>query len=220
MREEWGYLRSKLNFPTRKIRNRKTDIELVDINGRPFRIPLADYSCPVFVYKFSTAGYLSKLAGESNNQGWTAEILTDENSEIEMQTKYPSWNKQHTLKARPHEFARLIAKIGYGYSVAELGLGTFDPFVKEIIIGRSDDYFNFVGGSWNVAPPIQGGDHITNIRFKFIDIKTALVIVDIRLLSQISTPGYHVVVGKIDLENDQHAKAFRQHHKMGKLSFN
>jgi hypothetical protein len=222
---EWGYFRANRGFPTRNNKNRgsnkkdrKMYIELRTLDGNPLKIPISDYSAPVFLYKFGEARILYGVSEGNDHLRWTVDVLTDHDAEMRMQQKFPNWDKKHTLKTRPHEFARLLAKIAYGYSVAELGFGTFDVFVKDIIIGQSNDYFNFVGGSYDILPPIPGGDHITNISFKFTSSKKALVIVDIRLLSQTSTPNYHVVVGEIDLENPEHLKSFDQHRINGKLS--
>lgn len=221
---EWGYFRANRGFPTRNNKNRgsnkknrKTHIELSTLDGLPLKIPISDYSAPVFLYKFGEARILSGTPAGTDHLRWTVDVLTDRDAEIRMQQKFPNWDKKHTLKARPHEFARLLAKIAYGYSVAELGLGTFYGYVQDIIIGQSNDYFNFVGGSWDILPPVTGGDHVTNITFKFISPETALVIVDIRLLSQTSTPNYHVVVGEIDLKNSEHLRSFEQHRVNGKI---
>ena len=144
-------------------------------------------------------------------------MLSDHDEEMAMQRKYPQWDKRHTVKAQPYPFARLIAKIGFAYAVAELGRDAFSPLVTDIILGNSDDYFLTVGGSWDILSAIPGGDHTTDISMTFITPTKARVMVDVRLFSQAETPAYHVVVGEIDLTNPLHASAFAQHRGAGRF---
>ena len=216
-RHEWGYLRSKREFPTKNKKKRKTHIILHRVDGTPLRVPVKDYSAPVFLYKFSEARILSGLPYGTDHLRWTVVILTDHNAEMEMKRKYPEWDQRHILKAQPYEFARLLAKIAYGYVIAEVGIDTFRPLVIDIILGRSDDYFYTVGGIWDISPPVSGGDHITNISIKFISSDRALIIVDIRLFSAAETPSFHVVVGEIDFNDPKHVHAFEKHRRDGKL---
>ncbi len=214
---EWGFFRSKRTFPTRRKKRRKTHIKLRRVDGGPLNVPVSDYSAPVPLYKFGEARILSGLPPGSDHLRWTMVVLADHDAEMAMQRKYPEWNKQHRLKAQPHEFARLLAKIAYGYVVAEVGLDAFNPLVLGIILGKSDDYFYTVGGAWDIEPAVPNGDHITDIRIKFVSPFHALVIVDIRLFSAIETPSYHVVVGLIDLKNPEHLRAFEKHRLEGKI---
>jgi hypothetical protein len=215
--QEWGYFRTKRDFPTRSRKNRKTHKELRRVDGSLLRVPIKDYSAPVIMYKFGEARILSGLAPGTDNLRWTVVMLADHEAEMEMQRKFPDWDKRHTIKAQPHEFARFLAKIAHGYATAELGMGTFSPHTLDIILGRSDDYYNLVGGSWDIVPAVPGGDHVTNISFKFVSPERAFVILDIRLFSQAATPNYHVVVGEIDLKNPDHFRSFEKRRLGGQL---
>lgn len=192
-------------------------MKLRHVDGRPLDVPVSDYSAPVPLYKFGEARILNGLPPGSDHLRWTMVILADHDAEMAMQHEYPEWDKQHRLKAQPHEFARLLAKIAYGYIAAELGMGAFKPLVLDIILGESDDYFYTVGGTWDIEPVVPNGDHKTDIRIKFIDTHRALIIVDIRLFSATETPSYHVVVGLIDLKNPEHVRAFEKHRLEGKI---
>lgn len=214
---EWGFFRSKRTFPTRNKKRRRTHIKLRRVDGGSLNIPVNDYSTPVLLYKFGEARILNDLPPGTDHLRWTVVMLADHDAEMAMQHKYPEWNKQHRLKAQPHEFARLLAKIAYGYVVAELGLDALNPLVLGIILGKSDDYFYTVGGTWDIEPVVPNGNHITDISIKFIGPHRALIIVDIRLFSATETPSYHVVVGLIDLNNSEHARAFEKHRLEGKF---
>src|SRR5216684_6936002 len=62
--QEWGDLRAKRKFPTRNKLNRKkrTHVAIRAIDGSLMRVPLADHSTPVLLYKFSEARILSGLS--------------------------------------------------------------------------------------------------------------------------------------------------------------
>ena len=112
------------------------------------------------MYKFGEARILAGLPpGLGDDQRWTMVMLSSHDEEMAMQQRFPEWNRTHTFRAMPHRFARLIAKIGHGYGTAELGFGTFTPLTTDLILGRSDDYYFYVGGSWDIDAAIPGGNH-------------------------------------------------------------
>jgi hypothetical protein len=185
-------------------------------------VPVQDYSAPVPLYRFRKARILSGLPrdpGENaNGLTWTVSMLTDHDAEMEMQRKFPEWNKQHSFKAMPFPFARMLAKIAYGYVFAEWGGNNgFNPIVLDIILGKTNDYFYTVGGEWDIAAAIPGSNHITNITLLFTCSRNALIIVYIRLFPTSETPDYHVVVGQIDLDNAKHLAVFAKHRLDGKI---
>lgn len=216
--KEWGYLRIKRNFPTRsKLTTRRTHVKLRKRDGSPMKMPISDYSCPVPLYKFKQARILSGLPRSDNNLDWTMDMLTTKEEEEAAQRKYPEWNQQHFIQALPYQFARLLAKIGFSYVVAEYGLKGFRPLTTDIVLGQSDDYFLYVGGSLEIPDAIPGNDHLTKISLLFTCATRSLIIVNIRLFSQIRTPEYHVVVGEIDLRIAEHLATFEQHRVAGKF---
>jgi hypothetical protein len=217
--QEWGLLRAKRKFPSRNKKKRaaKAYQKIGLNNGSEMNIPLADYATPVCLYKFGPARILTGLPPGTDHLRWTVCILTDHEEQMAMQRKYPEWDRRHGFKAQPYPFARLIAKIGYAYAVAELGPDAFRPLVTDIILGKSEDYFFTVGGSFDILEAIPGGDHVTDISLMFVSAEKAHVRVEVRLFSQISAPGYHVVVGEIDLTIPSHALALERHRLAGRL---
>ena len=169
------------------------------------------------MYKFGEARILSGIARALGDTQWTVVMIADHDEEIAMQRKYPKWNHAHKIKIQPHPFARLLAKIAHGYATAEWGLGAFTPLNCDIIRGLSDDYFYTVGGTWDIAPSILGGDHATDLSIEFTSSDRALIRVDIRLFSAVSTPSYHVIAGIIDLKCEQHISAFEKHRFDGRI---
>lgn len=217
LRHEWGNLRATRNFPTRNKKRRRTHVKLRRRDGSAFRMPIKDYPSPTPLYKFSEARILSGLPYGADHLRWTVDMFADHDAEMAAKKKYPEWDEVHRIKAQPHEFARLIAKIAYGYASAELGVGTFDPIVTDMILGESRDYFYAVGGQWDIEDGITGSDHKMDISLLFKEGRL-LVIVDIRLFSQARTPRYHAVVGRIDCKNREHIAAIDEHRRNGKIT--
>jgi hypothetical protein len=221
--KEWGYFRTKRGLPSRSKRKgakrkaSKTHVVMMRRDGRPMNMPLANYSTPVPLYKFKEARIFSGQPRGDDNFQWTMEILTSHEEEVAMQEKFPEWDRTHRILALPHPFARMLAKIAYSYTVAEYGLAGFTPLGLDIILGRSDDYFYTVGGNLEIQPAIPGGDHITNIEILFRSAKRAIISVEIRLFSQITTPTYRVAVGEIDFDNPHHFAIFAKHRLDGKI---
>jgi hypothetical protein len=216
--QEWGYLRIKRDFPTRgKSKKRANHVTLRSRDGTEFSVPIQDYSTPVPAYKFIAPRILSGAPRTDNNKHWTMDILTDHEAEIAMRSKYPHWDGIHSLVPQPFRFARLLAKIAYCRAVAEYGIEGFTPLALDVILGRSDDYFHTVGGSLEVRQAVPGGDHVLDLNILFRSPYLALLIVDIRLFSQIVSPAYRVVVGEIDLKNAIHAAVLNRHRGDGKL---
>lgn len=216
---EWGDFREKRKFPSRNKKNKKrrAPIEVRRVDGVAMSIPSAEYSTPVLLYKFREARILSGLGPSADRFHWTVDVLSDHDEEMEMQRKFPEWDKTHALKARPYPFARFVAKVAYGYAVAEYGLAGFRPLVTDIIRGLSQDYFYTVGGSWDIEPAVSGGDHILEIQIRIMAPSRALIVVNVRFFSKIRMPSYHVVVGEIDLQNPDHARTVERHRRQGKI---
>lgn len=144
-------------------------------------------------------------------------IYTSHDEELLLKNKYPQWDQRHRIKAMPYQFARMLAKIAHGRAVSEYGIKGFKPLCLDIILGKSEDYFDTVGGSFEIKPAIIGCDHILDISLNFESSTLALLIVNIRLFSQISSPEYTVVVGEIDLKNPTHLECFKIHEFNQKL---
>jgi hypothetical protein len=169
------------------------------------------------MYKFDQARILSGLPPGLDDLRWTITILDKHDDEMEMQRKYPKWDKAHTFVPYPDRFARFVAKIAYGYFVGEYGIDGFMPFVLNIILGRSNDYYYTVGGSHDILDGTPGATHTFSIAPMVVKRGRILINVGVRLFSSVATPGYHVIVGEIDLKNPQHVSAFEENRTKGKI---
>lgn len=222
LRHEWGAIRDKRAFPTRdrKAQKNRTHLAVDGANGERLNIPILDHSTPVPLYHFREPRILTGMPRGNDNMHFTASILMDKEAEVAMQRKYPNWNKTHRFRARPHIYARMLAKIGYAYAVAEYGGSSTDAFtslVTDLVLGRSDDWTLTVGGWWDIPAPIPGGDHLTDISVVQAALDRSYLIVDVRLFSQLETPKYRVVVGEIRYNNSRHVAAFEKHRQDGRV---
>jgi hypothetical protein len=215
--QEWGLFRAKRGFPTQNPKKRKPDVTIAGPDGYLETIPVIDHSAPVPMYKFGEARILSGLGPGADDLRWTICVLSSHDDEMAMQRKYSKWDKANRVKAAPYPLARLLAKIGHGYTIAEYGIDAFTPLTCDIIRGVSTDYFYTVGGSWDIPLADPRGAHITEISTQFTGRGRALLRVDIRLFSAAETPRYHVIVREIDLRRTEHRAAFDRHRVAGKL---
>ena len=212
--EEYARFRAKYGLPTRRPRNRKKTVKLPSITGDWIKVPATEYTAPVPLYRFKMARILSGVPPIPNSHAWTMDILGGGDEEVRLQKKYPLWTKAHTFRPRPYQFARFIAKVAYGFAVANLGIDCFEPLANDTILGRSDDYFRFVGSEPREPPPSgwpDGGQHHFSIVIRFVRDNVGLVVVDVKFFADAGTPVYHAVVGEIDLGKPAYFAAWERH---------
>lgn len=201
--EEWDSFRVKHGLPTRRPKKRRNTVSLGSKTGGRIRIPAQEYTAPTPLYEFKVASILSGKR-VPNRLSWTMSVLVDGNEETRLQRRYPLWDRKHCIKPQPYGFARLIAKIAYSYAAAEIRLLRFEPLVRDIILGRSDDYFRFVGSAPESSSSewSHDGRHQFGITMHYVR-GVGLIVVEIKLFSVESTPVYHCVVGEIATETLQ-----------------
>jgi hypothetical protein len=129
--------------------------------------------------------------------------------ELDDFVKTHHWDRKAKFRAVPVEFARMLAKIAYSYSVAELGLGSFhpSPLLIDIVLNRSSNVSYVVGGDWEIPPPDPRGFHLLQMTCT-VSGEGASIIIEIRLFPAFETPHYRVVVGEFDFRIPEHVTAF------------
>jgi hypothetical protein len=91
------------------------------------------------------------------------------------------------------DLARMLAKIGHGYAMAELGLGSFKPLLTDIILNRPPMHIgHYVGGLFGHMPKADDLHLITLSDFW----RRNLVVVEVQLFADRELPVYVVVVGE------------------------
>jgi hypothetical protein len=113
------------------------------------------------------------------------------------------------LRLKP--YARLLAKIGHAYAVAELGMTGFKPYLNDLILGKPPLYPGFyIGGLPSQSPPYgripTPGKERHEIGFESTYYQTPsgsrgqptkYVTVRIRLFGYIGGPIHYAVAGEL-----------------------
>jgi hypothetical protein len=223
LRQEWGWFRDKYDLPTynKAARKKRKHIPVKRLDGGTLLVPTNLHSTPVPLYLFSEAAVLLGLPHGIGDKNWLLKIFSNPDHENAMQENFPAWDKTHSFRARHIEFARMIAKIGHGYAVAEYGrsdLETFEPMAVDVILGRSKDWSYLVGGSLEIAPvEPPGPSHRLTLKIIADGMARSLIVVEMRFFCQSLTPTYHAVVGAIDFKNDKHVATVQKHLADGKI---
>jgi hypothetical protein len=86
----------------------------------------------------------------------------------------------------------MIAKIGHSYAVANCGLGSFEPLLTDMILGKYHPIGHLVGGSFE-DEPAEEELHTFALQRSTIGTVTFLIAI-IRLFANLGAPRYHAVV--------------------------
>jgi hypothetical protein len=92
-----------------------------------------------------------------------------------------------------NDFERMLAKIGYGFAIAEYGVERFEEvYVLRSILGEVDDV-----GMWVGCPPDLLADSSSNLHEATVGTSGRDVHVRVRLFASYRGPWYHIVVGRL-----------------------
>lgn len=90
-------------------------------------------------------------------------------------------------------FERMLAKIAYGFSVANLGMENLEEvYVLPAIMGQKDDVGRWVGAAKDIR--LEIGKFLHHIELEIINEE---IIVRIKLFALFNVPEYVVVVGRV-----------------------
>jgi hypothetical protein len=93
------------------------------------------------------------------------------------------------------EFFRMLAKISHAFAVAEMGMGSFSPFLTSIICDAdTSNSAQYIGGL-PLAEPAAVAIHELSFGSPTGN-RSDIVAVRIRLLATLETPTYYVTVGR------------------------
>ncbi|WP_223496791.1 HNH endonuclease [Pseudomonas sp. A-RE-26] len=202
-RELWGDARASYNAPTRKKKNRKKHIIQPDFYnpGQTILVPIEEFPAAMVFYQMPKAGILQGLPDSVDlSTQWTPVAIHDTDKDNKFKEKY---GKFATSRFRhvPDSFARLLVKIAYGQVLFSLDPDDFRPFCLPYILEPKKNLSYIVGGRSSSPEPKEGiGYEIKTNCIKFP--KRLLIIVEIQLLSNASTPSYHVFVGDVVGESE------------------
>ncbi len=94
-------------------------------------------------------------------------------------------------------FALMFAKIGHAHAVATLGIGTFEPFLPAVILGKNPCWSFFVGRAPVVDDEPEPVGHRYQLSVMQDSPRQDIILSRIRLFCQLSGPVYDVAVGRL-----------------------
>ncbi|MGE0531417.1 MAG: HNH endonuclease [Hyphomonadaceae bacterium] len=195
LRDLWGDARASFNAPTRRKKERRSHITMPDAGAGSLTLPVAEHPGGFVFYAMCKAGLLQGFSNEVDlSAGWRLVVVDDDKRRQNFLAKYPD---RLTMRFRhvPKDFARMIAKIGYGHIMTALDPGDFNPICVPYILGKADNVSFVVGGTAQAQGQTQEGYQLQSAVFG--GGARVLLIALVRLLANTSAPAYHVVVGDV-----------------------
>ena len=218
-RRIFGNFRIRYKVRSRRKKERPSHIEIgiTSKDGTPGKalVPAHEHPAVLFLYKFEESDYLKGNREEDAKFNWVPISIFSKDELDELIRKY-NWDQKLEIKMVPVEFARMLAKIAYSFTVAEITLEGFTPFQQlvDVILNRDNNISYLIGGDWEIPAPDPAGFHYLDMTYMVRDGYVD-VIVQIRLFPAFETPLYRVVVGRVDLKNQKHKQLLDKRLAMG-----
>lgn len=218
-RKMFGKFRIIFNLPTGHKKKRPTELDLeLEIDGKPetIEVPIEDYpTVPILFPVFLPPGILRGVDPTNVFGGMEVypamPFLPDNDARLKRIRERIGKLAQVKWSSEIHlgPFTRMLAKIAHSHAVAEFGPDSFEPFLPDIILGRSEHISHFVGcikelRGLKLPQKFEDGTHrllfalaraaLINPEGKIISDRTFLAAA-IQLFKDLETPIYAVVIG-------------------------
>jgi hypothetical protein len=186
----------------------KTEIAWLDHSDFE-KIPLHEHPGILGVFAFLPPGILGFFPQRERMEGIICPVFLYPDSHTRTKSHF---HKPIVLARNLNAeiYARLLAKIAHAYTVAELGMDGFKPFLVNLILGVPPlRACYFVGGNTTegppagkIPPPSKEQHEISFVELSLpftppLPRPPNLIIVRIRLFSNLATPIHYVVVGEL-----------------------
>lgn len=208
LKKQWGTFRLQIDAPSRtkrKYRAKSVDLAFIEVDdyGKPIRdlgtrsFSLDDAPLTLSLWQLPEPNIILP-DNERSASGGRPWFKTDEDlvHKINRQVATETGSNHVAMKIaevnRSH-FLRFLAKTAHAFVVAELGIEGFKPFLNDIILNRSDDLSNYVGGTF---PPEPHEVDPANSTFMSIGGTDNFLAVRLQFWSALSTPAFAIVVGE------------------------
>lgn len=194
LRGELLPLRAKLALRTRRKKERPVSLPFKYRSGGRTEntdLPIDDHPGSVALPIFAEPGYAS--TGEATLKVVRIGLLRPEDSAFEFVRSKLGADHFTTRWAEPTAFARLIAKVAYGFAVGCVGLDAIlQPYVVPAILGDSDDI-----GRWVGTPPVYEKTDASGLHAVTLEQRGQEIWAYVRLFAQFHAPEYCVIVGSL-----------------------
>jgi hypothetical protein len=184
--------------------NRKAERFVLMLDRNRVKVPIEEFPALLVSLVFPPPGILLGQKPEDKlltGGVYSAELLEKFGEKLNrVRAKYRAdsvgiMGIEPRARGEQDDFGRMLAKIAHSYAAAELGCGSFHPFLVHIIRGVKPYYLpHFIGSGIGKQPPFSDLHQIE------IDAGgmggASLVVVKIRLFANRDTPTHYVVVGR------------------------
>jgi hypothetical protein len=188
--------RAKLIFPTRHKYSRPAVFPLtIESKGqkKSIQVPLQEHPTPISFPIFPLPAYIDQRHYQKGID-ITGHMLRQVGGPPvkEITKRHDAESLSFKVTYQPIAFARLLAKIAYGFTVATYGLNMVqEAYVLPAILGQSDDIGRWVGCTANDS--VTPGRDLHRINLKSINGE---IHCNVRLFTIFNTPEYLVIVGR------------------------
>ena len=142
------------------------------------------------------AGFLQGLPDSADlSQFWQMSVIDDDARREKFHAKYPG---KLTIKFRhvPHDFGKMLIKIGYGHTLSQLETSDFRQFCLPYMFGTKTNVSFVVGGNTQLPQPMPNLGYSIGTAC-FGSASYLIITAIIRLMASTNAPEYHVVVGDV-----------------------
>lgn len=202
----WGDARISFDAPSRRKKKREKFIEMSDPENlnKKIRVLASEYPAGFVFYKMGPPGLLQGLGEDVDiSSSWEFTVVSDSDRRKEFLRKYGD-KLTLTFRHVPREFGQLLCKIAHGHLLTALNLEDFSPLCLPYIMGEKTNVSHLVGGVSEYPVPNPDLGYLLRNCAQIVWGRTMFLIVEIRLYSNTHAPGYQVVAGKV--EGDENIK--------------
>jgi len=176
-------------------------------NERLIEVPIEDYPGLIVTLTFHQPRILSgaQLTPEPISGGVAIATLPYFGERLNAIIGMPITSFQGSISIEPPrtdvdatKLARFIAKISHAYATAELGIGNFHPYLKDLIRGRSPEFLShYIGGTYDERLVPTDSTYDLSLALRYDRFGQPHWTCSVRIFSHFSgMPKYLAVVGK------------------------
>ncbi|CAN5498432.1 hypothetical protein BH10PSE12_BH10PSE12_08080 [soil metagenome] len=220
LRHQLGVFRAMVEAPTRNRRERPKTIKLpfveIDASGAAGRdlgmreVPIAEGPLILNLWQSPPPSILGEAVHPAHADGAPWRFIESSRADPILQLVADEHGVERVGIVLPpvhrSDYLRSLAKTAHAYAVAELGADSFEPFLKDVILGTSDELARFVGDMPGVASIEGPSGHSFKITLgetpTSLGAASGLLVVFMQFWAELGCPPHLVVVGKplIDIQ--------------------
>lgn len=216
LRHQLGAFRAQVDAPTRKPRDRvkKVVIYFVEVDDEANKIrdlgkrtiPIEDAPLVINLWQSPPARILGETVSRAD-QPWTyfsekqvaslTKQIREETGANHVAMSLGNVNKMHYL--------RFLAKTAHAFVAAKIGPDSFEPFLTDVILNRSEDVGRYVGDIPGIHEFTENPDNTLQISMGRLTNGPAegSIAVYLQLYPSIKSPEHVIIVGKPKIDLDE-----------------